>query len=173
MGIDNIFKIYGDGKMSFTLLKYLFYKKPVNFDLQNTAPLNIFDTVMKLLLQMINNRPMNAVYNTSKIEFSIGKNGSLENIAFTAFSRREEIYLEYVFEKIKNIPQYNPNPRLYEVYINRMTIKNAPLNDDPRRTHTTRKIILSSLLKGQIDYVFKNQRLAEKYQQQEYFIWQP
>ncbi len=173
MGIDNIFKMYGDDKMSFSLLKYLMYKKPISIDLQKIAPLNVFDTVMKLLLKMINTSPGYVAYNTSKIEFNISKNGSLENIAFTAFSRREEIYLEYVLEKIKNIQHYNPNPRLYEVYVNGMTIKNAPSHNDRRRTHAMRKIILSSLPKGQMDYVFKNQRLADKYEQQGYFIWQP
>lgn len=173
MNYDNIFKLNGENLLSYTLLKYLVDKKNVELDMQNMHPNTNFDTIMRVLVTVMSTGIRSYVYNESKIEFNIGMNGRLENLSFTGFNIREKIYLQYILEKFKNIKSYNPNPRLYTIYVNsyKRHIGHAP--HDGSHLKINYPFILSSLPKAQMDYVFKNMRLFEMHTQLGYFIWQP
>ena len=173
MSIDKIFKLNGENLLSYTLLKYLVDKKNLELDMQKIHPNNLFDTIMKVLVKVMNTDTRSFVYNESKIDFNIGRSGRLVNFDFTRFSRSEKKYLQYVLEKFKNIPSFNPNTRLYTVYVNSYLKKGMHYHSEALKLKIKNPFILSSLPKAQMDYVFKNVRIFEKHSQLGYFIWQP
>ncbi len=173
MSVDKIFKLNGESQLSYTLLKYLMDKKNSELDMQKIHPNNIFDTIMKVLVSVLYTDIRSCEYNESKIDFNIGGSGRLENFSFTSFSKREKFYLQYVLEKFKNIQSFNPNTRLYTVYVNSYRKKGGHFHPGTNQVKINYPFILSSLPKAQMDYVFKNVRIFEKHTQLGYFIWQP
>jgi antitoxin component YwqK of YwqJK toxin-antitoxin module len=173
MSVDNIFSLNGDQRLSYTLLKYLSDKNSLEVDMQKIKANAVFETIMKVLVNVMNPEPNSFVYNESKIDFNIGSNGRLVNIYFTSFNNRQKIYLQYILEKFRNIQSYNPNSRLYTVFVNSFQWNKGNFHTETNKIKFKNRFILSSLPKGQMDYVFKNVRIFEKHAELGYFIWQP